>query len=243
MLLVEHYRATVLGLFRTPAYSASTIVIPSVVFLFLGTSFAATREEANLALGSIGVFAVLGIAFFQFGVGIANERTSPWESFARFLPAPTGTRIAARVLAGVTFTGAALGLLACVAWLSTDAGMDPDRWAALILSLLFGALPMSLLGIAIGYWCDPRAALPVANILNLALAFGGGLFFRPEFMPGFLDGISRLLPSRHMGELAWAAVLGVPWPTETVLWLAGYTVAFAVLAVWGYRRDEGTRYG
>ena len=242
MLLAEHFRATMLGLVRTPAYSVATILIPTVVFLFLGATFANTREAANLALGSISIFAVLGISFFQFGVGIANDRQSPWNAFVRILPVSRFTRFASQALAALVFTGAAIGLLAVVAIASTDAGMDPGNWVLFLLSLAVGAIPMALLGIAIGYLCDPKAALPIANILNLALAFAGGLFFRPEFMPGYLDGFSRLLPSRHMGELTWAAILGQPWPIGSVLWLAGYTVLFALIAAWGYQRDEGTRY-
>ena len=242
MLLIEHFRAAMLGLIRTPAYSATTILIPSVVFIFLGATFADTRQSANLALGSISVFAVLGIAFFQFGVGIANERHSPWETFARILPVSRATRFAAMVLSGLTFTAAALMVLIAVALVSTDVGMAPGNWIRLLASLLVGAVPMAVLGIAIGYWCHPKAALPVANILNLALAFAGGLFFRPELLPDFLDRFSRLLPTRHMGELTWAAILGAPWPLESLLWLAGYTGLFGILAAWGFGRDEGANY-
>ena len=242
MLLLEHFRATMVALIRTPAYSATTIFIPSVVYLFLGATFAGSREEANLALGSIGIFAVLGIAFFQFGVGIANERLSPWETYSRVLPVSHATRFAARVLSGLAFTAAALAMLIVVAWISTDIGMDAERWGLLIVSLLVGTVPMSIFGIAIGYWCEPKAALPVANILNLALAFGGGLFFRPELMPDLMDDISRLLPTRHIGELTWAAVLGQPWPAASLLLLAGYTLVFSLIAAWGYQRDEGQRY-
>ena len=196
MLLAEHFRATMLGLVRTPAYSATTVLIPSVVFIFLGATFADTREAANLALGSISIFAVLGIAFFQFGVGIANERHSPWETFARILPVSRSTRFAAMVLSGLAFTAAALAVLFATALVSTDVGMDPGNWARFLASLVVGAIPMAVLGIAIGYWCHPKAALPVANILNLALAFAGGLFFRPELLPNFLDRFSLLLPTR-----------------------------------------------
>ena len=242
MLLTQHFRTTMLGLIRTPAYSAVTILVPSVVFLFVGATFTDTREAANLALGSISIFAVLGIAFFQFGVGIANERHSPWEAFVRVLPVPPATRFAAMVLSGLTFSIAAIAFLFAIALLTTDAGMDAGNWVLFLVSLVLGAIPMATLGIAIGYWCEPKAALPVANILNLALAFAGGLFFRPEFLPGALDDFSRLMPTRHMGELTWAAILGQPWPIVSLLWLAAYTVLFGVLAAWGYSRDEGARY-
>ena len=231
-----------LGLIRTPAYSLVTVLVPSIVFLFIGLSFAETREVANLILGSFCIFAALGVAFFQFGVGIANERESPWEQFAHVLPVSTATRFIATVLAALIFVAVAVGILIVLALLTTDVGMPPGAWARMLASVLLGAVPMALLGIAIGYWSTPKAALPVANILYMVLAFAGGLFIRPESMPDFLDGFSRVLPVRHIAELTWAAILGYPWPTKYLLWLTGYTVVFGVFAAWGYRRDEGMRY-
>jgi ABC-2 type transport system permease protein len=242
MLVAEHFRAQMLALLRTPAYSALTIFTPSIIFIFVGLSVIDSRQTANIFLGSYSIFAALGVAFFQFGVGIANERGLPWEQFAHVLPVSPVTRFASRVLAAMVFAAVAIAILIGVALLVTDVDMPSSAWGRMLASVFLGALPMSLLGITIGYWFTPRAALPAANILHLALAFAGGLFIPPEGMPDFLDNISRVLPTRHIGELTWAAVLGNPWPVESWLWLAGYAIVFGILATLGYRRDEGMRY-
>jgi ABC-2 type transport system permease protein len=241
-LILEHYRATMVGLIRTPAYSLVTVMIPGVVFLFIGLSVGDSQEAANIVMASFAIFAALGVAFFQFGVGIANERESPWEQFAHVLPVSPGTRFAGNVLAAVTFAIVAVGVLIVVALILTDAAMPMGSWLRLLVAVFLGAVPMALLGIAIGYWSPPKAALPIANILYLALSFGGGLFIRPSSMPDFLDSISKVLPTRQIGELAWAAVLGQPWTVQPWLWLVGYSVLFGVIAAAGYRRDEGVRY-
>ena len=242
MLVIEHFRAQMLTLIRTPAYSSLTVFTPSIIFIFVGLSIIDSRQTANFLLGSYSIFAALGVAFFQFGVGIANERESPWEQFAHVLPVSPVTRFAAAVLASIVFAAVAIAVLISVALLTTDAGMPPSAWARMLASVFLGAVPMALLGTAIGYSFTPKAALPAANILHLALAFAGGLFIPPESIPDFLDSISRVLPTRHIGELTWASVLGNPWPAESWLWLAGYTTVFGILANLGYRRDEGIRY-
>jgi ABC-2 type transport system permease protein len=43
-------------------------------------------------------------------------------------------------------------------------------------------------------------------------------------------------------ELVWSAVFEQPWPLLPCLGLLIYTLIFGVLAVWGYRRDEGQHY-
>jgi len=241
-LVLEHYRATMVGLIRTPAYSLVTVLIPGVVFIFIGTSVGDSREAANIVIASFAIFAALGVAFFQFGVGIANDRESPWEQFAHVLPVSPGARFAANVLSAVSFAVVAVGVLIVVAIILTDAAMPAGSWARLLVAVFLGAVPMALLGIAIGYWSPPKAALPIANILYLALSFGGGLFIRPTSMPAFLDAISGVLPTRQVGELAWAAVQGQAWSIEPWLWLIGYSALFGLLAAASYRRDEGVRY-
>ena len=42
--------------------------------------------------------------------------------------------------------------------------------------------------------------------------------------------------------MTWAAVLGQPTALGNWLGLLVYAVGFAVLAMWGYWRDEGTSY-
>ena len=140
------------------------------------------------------------------------------------------------------FAAAAAGLVVLVAHLFMPVALGAAAWLQLGLVLLAGSVPLSLLGVAIGYWVSSRAALPVANVVYLGLAFGGGLFVPPQLFPGLLDALSQCLVSRHVAELAWRAVAGAPWSPAPWLWIAGYTVAGFLLAGWGYRRDEGERY-
>ena len=153
----------------------------------------------------------MGIAFFQFGVGIAESRSSPWTTFERILPAPIAVRLSGHVVPAALFAAAAAGLVIVVAHVFMPVALSAVAWLRLCLVLLAGSVPLSLLGVAIGYWVSSRAALPVANIACLGLAFAGGVFISPQFFPGALDAISQCLVSRHIVELAWAAVADAPW--------------------------------
>ena len=242
MLALAHVRMRVLSLLRTPAYVVGTLVMPSLILIFLGVGLAGTTAEANAIMASFTVFAVMGIAFFQFGVGIAAHRGSPWATFERILPASITVRLAGAVVPAVLFAAAAAGLVVLVAHLFMPVALDAAAWLQLGLVLLAGSVPLSLLGVAIGYWMSSRAALPVANVVYLGLAFGGGLFVPPQLFPGFLEALSQCLVSRHVAELVWGAVAGAPWSPGPWIWIACYTVAGFLLAGWGYRRDEGERY-
>jgi ABC-2 type transport system permease protein len=111
-----------------------------------------------------------------------------------------------------------------------------------VVALLAGSVPFGLLGIALGYWTHPRAALPLANLLYLALAYAGALWTGPGVLPEVVERISPVLPTRMFGEVVWSAALGIPWRAEHWLGLAAYGVVFGLLGAAGYRRDEALKY-
>jgi ABC-2 type transport system permease protein len=230
-----------LELLRYPAFSVPTLAFPGLFFLL----FVSSREDrdATLLLASFAGFAFLAVAFFQFGVGIAAERETPWERFLRTLPARTSARFAARLLSGTVFGLASAGVVVLVGLATTDAHLTAVRWGALVVALVAGAVPFALLGIALGYWASPRGALPVANILYLVLAFAGGLWTTPANLPSGVASISPLVPTRQFGNVLWGATEGQLWRPRDWLLLLGWSAVFAALAAWGYRRDEGRRYG
>jgi ABC-2 type transport system permease protein len=240
-LTLLHARAVTLELLRYPAFSVPTLAFPALFFLL----FVSSREDRNatLLVASFAGFALLAVAFFQFGVGIAAERESPWERFLRTLPVRTWVRLAARLLSGTLFGLVSAGLVALTGVVTTDAHLSPLRWAALVAALALGALPFALLGIALGYWASPRGALPVANILYLVLAFAGGLWTTPAHLPSAVAAVSPLVPTRQFGNVLWGATEGRLWRPRDWLLLLAWGAAFAALAAWGYRRDEGRRYG
>ena len=239
-LVLLHARAGTLELIRYPAFSVPTLAFPALFFLL----FVAPRSDAdaNLLLASFAGFAVLAVAFFQFGVGIAAERESPWERFVRTLPLQPRVRFAARVLSAVIFGLGSAAIVVAAALGTTDASLRASRWAALAVALALGSVPFALLGIALGYWASPRSALPVANILYLVLSFVGALWTTPQHLPPSIASLSPLAPTRQFGNVLWGATEGHLWRPRDWLLLLGWTVVFAALAAWGYRRDEGRRY-
>ena len=136
------------------------------------------------------------VAFFQFGVGIAAGRATPWESYLRTLPVTPGhgwrdvcsppspsapRRRHRRSRRDDRLRGGAARLAV----------------RGLVVGLLLGSMPFAFLGIALGYWLSPRAALPVANLLFLPLAIAGSLWARPDDgVPHEADVASQLLPTR-----------------------------------------------
>src|SRR5262249_44482166 len=93
--------AMTLGLVRFPPYLVPTLLFPTVFFLFFVSP--GPHGPATARMATFAGFAVIGVAFFQFGVGIAADRASPWEAYVRTLPVGPGVRLAARLLSAALF--------------------------------------------------------------------------------------------------------------------------------------------
>ena len=239
-LVRAHTRALTLELVRHPAYLVPTLAFPTLFFL----AFAGSRSgtEASVRMATFAGFAAIGVAFFQFGVGIAVERDSPWERYLRTLPVSLRERMLARVLSAALFATAAATVVLVAGVGVTNASVAPARWFALGGMLLAGIVPFALLGIALGYWAPARGALPIANLLYLGLSYAGGLWFRARHLPEPVAAVSPYLPTRALADALAASAVGQGFAFRATASLAAFTVLFGVLALWGYRRDEGRHF-
>ena len=117
--------------------------------------------------------------------------------------------------------------------------LEPLRWASLVLTLMVSSIPFGLLGLALGYWINPRAASAVANLLWIGLAYAGGLWGEP-FYP--LSLITPYLPTWLFVQATWRVALGQGMNIPAWSGLLIYAIAGGILAAWGYQRDEGLKY-
>ncbi|HEX2297413.1 MAG TPA: hypothetical protein VHH34_02650 [Pseudonocardiaceae bacterium] len=64
----------------------------------------------------------------------------------------------------------------------------------------------------------------------------------PDSFPGWLNGISQVLPTRGSRDLLVMVLTGAAPSAVAVTALVTCTVLLAMLAGWAYQRDEGLRY-
>lgn len=241
-LLRAHARIGFLDLIRTPGYVVPTILFPAMFFSLFDLPYARTHPAAANAMTlAFIVFAITGVTLYQFGVGIAQERGRPWERYLRTLPVSIGVRFSARIVIAIAFGIATAMLLAAVALVLTPIHLTVTQWLRVGLYSLGGGVPFVLIGISLGYWTSPRAAVPIATACNLLLAYAGALWMPPGDLPNFVQSLSPYLPTRQFADLLWSATgNGSAYPA--MVGLGVYAVAFAGIAALGYRRDERRRY-
>jgi ABC-2 type transport system permease protein len=150
------------------------------------------------------------------------------------------------VLAQIFSTGL-LGFVAIIpviviGGLFTAAEASAGRIGLGLIALAIAALPFMLIGICIGYAMPMKAAIAVVQVVMFGLAFGGGLFLPPILFADWLNAMSQFFPSRQARELVIWAVQGGELQWWVWVGILLWTIAFFVLALVLFRRDEGRRY-
>ncbi|GLY05808.1 ABC transporter permease [Actinoplanes sp. NBRC 101535] len=244
MLALTHARFQLLEVFRIPIAVIGSAFWPAASMLAFVVPF--TRHDpvaATYATASMITFAVMSTNLFQYGIGVSEDRAQPWDPYVRTLPAGAAPRFTGRLLSGLVMMAIALAPVVLIAALFTEASIAPLTFLLAILVTAVISVPFILMGLAIGYWLPQKAAIVVAQVLFLPLAFGGGLMAPPGGAPKFVEVIAPYLPTGGAVRLMWATVGEYRPDLGSALSLVGWTVLFGLIALWAYRRDEGRRFG
>jgi ABC-2 type transport system permease protein len=248
-MLVEHTRAQFLTFTRNVALSAVSLVMPIVLYAFIATTDPGREYRPGVPfsayfLASMAAYAVSAVMIFNFGVTVAIDRGQRVDRLIRAGPVPPLVYLTARVITALAFARHALAALCVFAALAVGVEHAASTWVALGGVLLVGAFPFIALGFAIAYLAGPNAAVAIANITYLVLAFASGIFISFDSLPEFIQAIAPSVPTYHYAQLAWGAVgLAGESPVVSFTWLVGYGLVFLAVAVWAYRREEGRTFG
>jgi ABC-2 type transport system permease protein len=240
-----HLKFQLLETVRIPIAVVGNMVFPALALAFFVVPQSAVAQDPFLsttAVASLAVFAVMSASLFSHGLGVSEDRQLPFDPFVRTLPAGPWPRMAGRVGTGTVMSLLALVPLVVVGWVFTAVTVTTGQLLGGLGMVLLVGVPFVLLGLAVGYSLPAKAAIAVVQVLVFPLAFAGGLFLPPVMFPAWLDAVSRFTPSRAGRDLVVETVTGVSAYDGAWLVLLGWTVVFAVLAAWAYRRDEGRRF-
>jgi ABC-2 type transport system permease protein len=242
-LALTHARFHLLEVMRIPIALIGSAFFPAASMLFFVVPFVGDHPVyATYATASMVTFAVMSTNLFQYGVGVAEDRAQPWDPYTRTLPAGPGPRFAGRILSGFAMMTISLIPVLVIAALLTEATVTAGGFLTALVATFAVAVPFILMGLSIGYALPAKAAIVVAQVLFIPLAFGGGLMTAPGAAPGFVEDLAPYLPTGGAARLMWAAVGDFPFHPGSAITLLGWTVALASLAAWAYRRDEGRRF-
>lgn len=237
-------------LMATLAFPAFFYAVFALMFDFGGDDF----DGATYLLATLGAVGVIAPAMMGCATVLANERRSGWLELRQALPLPAGGWLTAKLVSSVMLALLALLPLILLATVFGGVRLTATAWTGLVVTLLAGLVPFSLLGLAIGRYGTERGAGALANLIFLPLIFFSGLMMPVALFPEPIQQLAAWLPAYHLGELALHQV-GVREGPIRGHWLAlafwgGLAAAIALAPVWWtsladawHRGQRGSRAG
>jgi ABC-2 type transport system permease protein len=237
-LVVHHAWLEIRLFFRSPTFVISVAGYPAILFAFIGLPFAGTSPAANLEVSSFVAFSGLSITLFMLGSSVARSRSTYWERWLRTLPLAPGQKLAGRVLAALPFAFVSAAAVIAIARVTSPVDVSSRGWVLLVLTFAAGFVLFAALALTLAYWLPPLNAPPLIAIAFLMLTYTGNFWTSTQPLPHSLAAIATYSPSAQWHRLLAAATESASVPTSSIVWLAGYTAVFVVLARAGIRRDE-----
>ena len=231
-----------LELVRQPSYFVATVAFPSLFYVIFAIPESKSVLTSNNLLSSFSCFAVFGVLFLQFGVGVAQERSTSWYHYLRTLPLSSLHLTAARFITAYIFSALSVLFLVLLAITYTKVSMTSSEWFFFFAFLILGGLPFCFMGLVLGYYSGIKTALPLGNLIYLPLSFAGGLWKPPQLLPESLNQVSVYLPTRQYGEVIWNVTKSQAVPSRAIYTLLIYLSISAVIAYIGAKRDYSKRY-
>ena len=251
-MLLRQTWAEFIKLFRVPAFSTTSIVLPSMFYAFIGLGQAkqplGPHTDVTFGayfLASMALYGVANVMVLGFGISLANERGQKQDLLMQSTPLPAAVFFIAKALSALAIAIIALLVLCVFAAVAGGVSLSASEWLALTGRAMACSIPFIGLGFALGYIASPNSAPAVTNLIYLPTAFASGLFFPLNFLPKALQDFAPYLPLYRGAQLVWSAV-GAPTSGGTLttdwLYMGAYTVGFFLLALWAYRRDQGRKF-
>lgn len=196
-------------LLRTPSFVLPSLLFPAIFYLLFGVVLGGSRggsEVARLLLATYGVFGIMGVAMFSFGVSIAIDRERGFLGLKRALPMPPGALLFAKAVMAMIFAAMVSLILATIAATLGGVSLAPWQWLMLFVINVLGTLPFAAIGLLIGTLCSGQAAPAIVNILYLPMAFLSGLWMPLSMLPKVIAQTAPIWPSYHLSQVALTVV-------------------------------------
>jgi ABC-2 type transport system permease protein len=238
-----------LSMLRTPRYAVSTVLFPSMFYIFFGIVMKQGHGDgaymATSVMTAMCAMAVMLASLWGPGAGIASERVLGWLDVKRASPMPPTAYFLAKIGGALLFSTITVAVIFTLGNTLGGVRMAASRWVLLGVSLAAGAIPFSALGFLIGYTATPNTAPAMVNIIVLPMSFLSGLWIPLQFLPKVLRDFAVALPAYHLNQLA-TSVAGLPSRGTIgshIEGLAGATLVLGGFAWIAWRRNDRKVFG
>lgn len=248
----EELRAQLYIFMRNPAAMFFTAILPIIfMVLFVAIFGNETDKTLHIKVSTIQVpgfiaLAVTSASFLGLAIGLVRAREDGVLKRVRGTPVPAWVVFAGRVGVAIVTAIGVSALLLVLGRLLYGVSLPSRHVPALIVTLAFGAMALSAVGIFYSALIPSFDAAPaMTNAVVLPLYFISGVFVQTSLLPHWLAQVASFFPIRPLNDALFAcfdprvAGAGFQWDDLAVLaaWGLGALLVATRTFSWVPRRD------
>src|SRR4029077_19650849 len=145
-MLARQTWAEFLKLWRVPAFSITSLILPVMFYAFIGIGQSKQVLSTGVTFGayflaSMAVYSVANVMIFSFGISVATERGMKMDVLMRATPLPALVYLLSKCLTAIVFAALTLVVLFPFAYIAGGVRLDAEQWLTLAYRVLLGSIP------------------------------------------------------------------------------------------------------
>jgi ABC-2 type transport system permease protein len=218
-----------------------TLIMPSVIFLLIGTD--STYKHQRAGNGNVTAYVLISMAVYgamlattSGGAAVSVERAVGWSRQLRLTPLNPLAYVAVKLVVAMT-----LGLSAVVVVFAVGsffgADMPSGVWLGSGLLAWLCAVVFAAFGLFMGYLLPSENVMQILGPALALLSFAGGLFVPLDQMGHTFATIAKFTPVYGVGVIARYPLTSTGTLATAVVNVVAWTLVFVAGAGWRFRRD------
>ena len=226
---------------RQAAYYLLSIGLPSVFYLIFSGMMSSSDVPALLLqtyLFSMTLFSIMSSAFFSIPSTLQSDKTNNWQKLIQHSPVSMVEYYISKLFSALLTFLLSIIVVFSVGHFVRGVNVPMVDWLMIALILLIGSLVFISMGVLVSLLPSAQLMSVVGNIVYMALAVLGGLWFPLTMFPDWLQPIGKLTPSYQLMQVVSSYLEHHDWNVSAMLIVLAYTIFFSILVLQVKKRIE-----
>ena len=224
-LVQSYFKINFLSTIRNPPALFFTLIFPPLMLVLTSHQWGTSRGDKLHAFIIFLNYSIQTVSLMLLGMGVSQEKNSEWSKYVRTLPSPISSMIFGRMLHTLFLCCLNLATISVIGVFLLSIPVTLIELSYFFAIALLGAIPMSLIGMTIGYSANAESSRSIFTLLNLLLLFGS---FRLPGVGIFIY-IRQLIPTYQWNLISFKIVSPEISLTSPIICLSSYVIVFAFL--------------
>ena len=226
---------------RQAAYYLLSIGLPSVFYLIFSGIMSGSDVSALVLrtyLFSMTLFSIMSSAFFSIPSTLQSDKTNNWQKLIQHSPVSMVEYYISKLFSTLLTFLLSIIVVFSVGHFVRGVNVPMMDWLMIALILLIGSLVFIAMGVLVSLLPSAQLMSVVGNIVYMALAVLGGLWFPLTMFPDWLQPIGKLTPSYQLMQVVSSYLEHHNWNLSAMLIVLVYTIFFSILVLQLKKRIE-----